>query len=232
MALVQEQNRLFGFPMDRLAQIIRECGFRCGCCGICCTRSVNGHVFLLDHEVRLIKAIDPAAVEPAPGPEFRDESGTYYVSGFALSTKGDPDGSCLFLENSHCRIYNRRPSACRIYPYMLRRTPDIEGNVDWRFMTDDGGHGKYHHPLSWEASLALARDVVMHEHSVLTQEISFLQVLDDYFSDHGPRLDTGGFAVPGRRFPGTRPVPVMVYHEGRLERHQVPEPALYPPRCR
>ena len=229
MALVQEQNRLFGFPMDRLACIIGECGFRCGCCGTCCTRSVNGHVFLLDHDVRLIRTIDPDAVEPAPGPEFCDDSGTSYVSGFALRTKGDPEGSCWFLENSRCRIYEQRPSACRIYPFMLRRKPDAEGNVDWRFFAQGGGHGEYYHPLSWEVCLALACDIIMHEHAVLTQEISFLEVVEKYFSKHGIQPDNTPCNDPGRQFPDGGPVPVMVYYAGTLEKHHVKRPASYPP---
>ncbi len=232
MALVQEQNRLFGFPMERLAGIIREQGFRCRCCGNCCTRSVNGHVFLLDHDLSLIRRIDPHAVEPAPGPEFRDDSGTYYVSGFALRSKGDSPGSCWFLENSRCRIYEQRPSACRIYPFMLRRKPNTEGNVDWRFIADGGGHGEYNNELSWEACLELARDIMMHEHAVLTQEISFLEVMENYFSKHGIQPDTTPCNDPGSHFSDVRPVPVMAYYAGTLEKYHVMRPALYPPGCR
>ena len=221
MALFQEQNRLFGFPMERLAAIIRERGFRCRCCGNCCTRSVNGHVFVLDHEVRLIRTIDPDAVEPAPGPEFCDDSGTFYVSGFALRSKGDAAGSCWFLENSRCRIYELRPSACRIYPFMLRRKPDAEGTVDWRFFAQGGEHGEYHHALSWEACLELARDIIVHEHAVLTQEISFLEVMENYFSEHRIQPGTTLFTDPGRQLSEGRPVPVMSYHEGTLEKHYV-----------
>ncbi len=221
MALMQEQNRLFGFPMERLAGIIKECGFRCGCCGQCCTRRVNGHVFLLDHDVGLIRTIDPRAVEPAPGPEFRDGSGTFYVSGFALRSKGDAAGSCWFLEDSRCRIYNHRPYGCRIYPFMLRRKPDALGNVDWRYIADGGEHGEYHHPIPWEACLELARDIKMYENAVLTQEISFLEVVENHFSQHRVQHGTMLSHDPGRQFPDDHPVTVMAYYEGTLEKHHV-----------
>jgi Fe-S-cluster containining protein len=219
MALMQEQNRLFGFPIECLAGIIRECGFLCRCCGNCCTRCVNGHVFLLDHDVRLIRSIDPDAVEPAPGPEFCDDSGTFYVSGFALRSNGDTAGTCWFLENSRCRIYEHRPSACRIYPFMLRRKPDSEGTVDWRFCAQGGEHGEYHHALSWEVCFELALDILVHEHAVLTQEISFLEVMENYFSENRIQPDTTISHTLVRQYPDDRPVPVMVYYAETLEKH-------------
>ena len=51
VALMQERNRLFAFPLERLAEEVRAAGFRCNGCGTCCTRSVNNHIFLLDHDV-------------------------------------------------------------------------------------------------------------------------------------------------------------------------------------
>ena len=131
IALMQERNRLFAFPLEDLAEEIRTAGFRCNRCGSCCTRAVNEHIFLLDHDVAELKMIDPAAYEPAPDPEFCDQNGRLYVSGYALRMKKDPPGSCWFLKNGKCRIYDRRFSVCHIYPHMLRRDADASGLVAW-----------------------------------------------------------------------------------------------------
>ena len=37
-----------------------------------------------------VKTIDPDAYEPAPDPEFCDQNGMLYVSGYALRMKNDP----------------------------------------------------------------------------------------------------------------------------------------------
>ena len=127
VALTQERNSLFEYPQEQLADIFKELGFKCTRCARCCTREFNGHVFLLDHDVSEVKKIDPEALEPAPYPEFCDQNGVFYVSGYALRAKDDAPGSCWFLENGRCRIYNKRFSICRIYPYMLHREPDEKG---------------------------------------------------------------------------------------------------------
>jgi len=121
IALMQERNRLFAYPLERLAGEIRATGFQCSCCGTCCTRSVNGHIFLLDRDVADVKKIDSDAFEPAPDPEFCDQNGMLYVLGYAIRMKNDSRGSCWFLKNRRCRIYKRRFSGCRIYPHMLCR---------------------------------------------------------------------------------------------------------------
>ena len=85
------------FPDSEFVSIIKELGFRCELCARCCTKEFNDHVFLLDTDIAVIKKIDPDAVTPAPYPEFCDQKGRFYVSGYALKTK--PDGSCVFFEN-------------------------------------------------------------------------------------------------------------------------------------
>jgi hypothetical protein len=73
---------------------------------------------------------------------------------------------------------------------------------------------------------------MMHEHAVLTQEISFLEVVGNYFSKHGIQPDTTPCNDPDRHFSDGRPVPVMAYYAGTLEKYHVMRPALYPPGCR
>ena len=62
-ALTQEEHALFNYPIDHLAGVIRDIGFRCTTCAKCCTRAFNGHVFLLDRDVAAVLAIDPDALE-------------------------------------------------------------------------------------------------------------------------------------------------------------------------
>ena len=47
VALMQEWNHLFAFPLEDLAEEIRTTGFRCNSCGTCCTRAVNSHITTL-----------------------------------------------------------------------------------------------------------------------------------------------------------------------------------------
>ena len=63
-ALTQERNSLFEYPLERLAEIIKEIGFSCTSCAKCCTREFNGHVFLLDRDVTAIKSIDQVLSNP------------------------------------------------------------------------------------------------------------------------------------------------------------------------
>jgi Fe-S-cluster containining protein len=218
---MQERNNLFAYPLERLAGVIREVGFRCDCCGKCCTRAFNGHVFLLDRDVTEVKTIDPAALEPAPDPEFCDRNGTFYVSGYALRAKDDAVGSCWFLENSRCRIYNRRFSICRIYPYMLHREPGADGMVGWRQISGLNKHGEYNHEIPDDECLALARETREYENAFLTQEISFLEFMRDYFAQNQLRHIQKVYDDKMRRFFKGETVTVMVYHAGQLDEHQL-----------
>jgi Fe-S-cluster containining protein len=221
VALIQERNALYAYPPERLAGVIKEVGFRCDCCGKCCTRAFNGHVFLLDRDVTAVKSIDPAALEPAPHPEFCDQNGTFYVSGYALRAKDDPAGSCWFLENGRCRIYDRRFSICRIYPYMLHREPGADGMVGWRQISGLNKHGEYNHEIPDDECLALARETKEYENAFLTQEISFLEFMRDYFARSRLRHVRKVYDEKMRRFLQGEPITVMAYYAGQLEEHQL-----------
>ena len=142
-AAERELSELLAYPPEQLATIIRDVGFRCDLCSRCCTLAFNGHVFLLDRDVVRAREIDPESVEPAPYPEFCDQNGTFYVSGYALKAKDADCGSCYFLENGRCRIYDQRFSICRVYPYMLHRERDELGKLDWRQIAGLNEHGEY-----------------------------------------------------------------------------------------
>jgi Fe-S-cluster containining protein len=219
VALVHERNNLFGYPPERLAGVIRDVGFRCDCCAKCCTRAFNGHVFLLDRDVTEVKKTDPDALEPAPRPEFCDQNGIFYVSGYALRAKADAEGSCWFLEEGRCRIYERRFSICRIYPYMLHREADEEGKVDWRQISGLDAHGEYHHDIPEEECLSMARETKEYENAFLSHEISFLEFIQDYFEQNKLRHVQKVYDDKMRRFVKGEPITVKVYYDGQLEEH-------------
>ncbi|HVP95148.1 MAG TPA: YkgJ family cysteine cluster protein [Methanoregulaceae archaeon] len=218
-ALIRERNSLFEYPAERLAGIIKEIGFRCDGCARCCTRAFNGHVFLLDRDVAAVREIDPAAVEPAPDPEFCDQNGIFYVSGYALRAKNGPEGSCWFLRDGRCGIYDRRFSICRIYPYMLHRESDEDGNIDWRQISGLDMHGTYHEDIPDEECLSAARQTKEYEDAFLSQEIRFLEYIRDYFTQHSLRHVQKVYDDRMRQHMKGRPMTVMVYYDGQLEKN-------------
>ena len=216
-ALQKEQSSLLAYPVDRLGNVIKEVGFRCTCCAKCCTRLFNGHVFLINREVAGIRALDPTAVEPAPGPEFCDQNGVFYVSGYALRAQDDSDASCWFLKDGRCRIYEHRPTICRIYPYMLHREPDEKGVVDWRQIAGLDMHGEYDADIPDDECLSLARQTKEYENRVLTQEIEFHRFMGEYFAEHRLRHVQKVYDDRMRAFAKGYPITVMAYGDGRLE---------------
>jgi len=220
-ALTRERNSLFDYPVERLASVIKDVGFRCISCAKCCTRAFNGHVFLLDCDVTAVQALDPAALEPAPAPEFCDQNGIFYVSGYALRTQDDDAGSCWFLKNGRCRIYDRRFTICRIYPYMLHREPDEYGKIDWRQFSGLDRHGEYDAVISDDESLDLARETKEYENAFLTQEIQFLEFMQEYFRRHRLRHVQKVYDDRLRRFNQGDEITVMVYYQGLLKKHHI-----------
>ena len=220
-ALTRERNSLFDYPVERLAGVIKDVGFRCISCAKCCTRAFNGHVFLLDCDVTAGQALDPAALEPAPAPEFCDQNGIFYVSGYALRTQDDDAGSCWFLKNGRCRIYDRRFTICRIYPYMLHREPDEYGKIDWRQFSGLDRHGEYDAVISDDESLDLARETKEYENAFLTQEIQFLEFMQEYFRRHRLRHVQKVYDDRLKRFNRGDEITVMVYYDGLLKKHHI-----------
>ncbi len=227
VALMQERNRLFAFPLEQMAEEIKATGFRCTSCGTCCTRSVNNHIFLLDHDIAELKKIDPTACEPAPDPEFCDQNGRLYVSGYALRMKNDPPGSCWFLENGKCRIYEQRFSVCHIYPHMLRRDADDSGRVMWRQFAHPNEHGRYDPALSDEECLNTARKIKEYENAFLTQQISFLETIHEYFTLSNLRHDPEKYKQTMQEYLQGRTVDISVYHAGELEGYRVAKAEIF-----
>ncbi|MFA5331567.1 MAG: YkgJ family cysteine cluster protein [Methanoregula sp.] len=227
-ALNEEKNALCAYPQNCLAGILKNIGFHCTCCAKCCTRAFNGHVFLLDREVEKARKIDLAALEPAPGPEFCDQNGTFYVSGYALRVKNDPDGSCWFLESGRCRIYDQRFAICRIYPYMLHREPDETGKIDWRQISGYEQHGNYNTAIPDEECQSAARETMDYEHAFLDHQIAFLGFMNDYFAKNGLRHVQKIYDTRVRQYRNGTPVTVMVYHYDRLEQHTIEKIPYFP----
>lgn len=184
--LAEVQEELVGlknFPDPEFIGIIKELGFSCELCARCCTKEFNDHVFLLDADLAAVRKIDPDAIVPAPYFEFCDQKGRFYVSGYALKT--EPEGSCIFLDNKCCKIYESRPSICRVYPHMLHREADESGKVDWRQISGLNEHGRYHSELEDSECKAIARETRAYEEAYLKQMIGFLEAVQAHFRKNG-----------------------------------------------
>ncbi|MEN6394934.1 MAG: YkgJ family cysteine cluster protein [Methanoregula sp.] len=217
IALMQERNRLFTYPLEALEAEIRQIGFSCSQCGTCCTRMDNRHIFLLDTDVKIIKAIDPAAIRPAPDPEFSDQNGMMYVSGYALRMKDDNGGACWFLQDNRCRIYEKRSAICRIYPHMLRREAGHAKTMEWCIFSRMNEHGRYHEAIPDDECRKLALEIKEYENAFLTHQISFLETIYDYFSAHDLRHDPDMHKRNMQRILQGGPVDVKVFHAGELK---------------
>lgn len=173
-------------------------------------KEFNGHVFLLDRDAAKIRGIDPAALIPAPGYEFCDQNGRFYVSGYSLRTSRE--GRCMFLETGRCSIYSDRPEICRVYPYMLHREADSAGIVDWRQISGLDEHGTYHNEISPEESLAIAEMTREYESAFISQEIAFLEYILEYFGEHGLRHVQRTYDLRMRDFYRGEPIEVSVWN--------------------
>jgi uncharacterized protein len=226
LALREEQNTLIDYPVERLAGIIGDTGFACTRCGKCCTRAQNGHVFLLDREVDRARKMDPGSLEPAPVPEFCDREGTFYVSGYALRANDDTVGSCIFLENNRCRIYDDRFSVCRTYPYTLHRERNA-GAVEWRYLSKKNRHGSYTRTIPGDECYTLALETKEYENAFLNHQIAFLEFMQDHFTRNNSGHSPKRYEEQVRRFSHGQPVDVMVFANDELERTTVTGPGNF-----
>ncbi len=218
-ALERERELLLGFSEEEFIDIIRDVGFSCDCCGRCCTREFNGHVFLLEKDAERALQLRPDALIPAPDFDACDQEGRFYVSGYALRT--EPDGSCIFLKAGRCSIYDRRFSICRIYPYMLHREADERGVIDWRQISGLNRHGCYNTPIDDAGCARIARETRAYEAAYLDQEIRFRQALRDLFERDGLRYVRRTYDLFMRDFRKGAEVCVRVFHCGEFHPHRI-----------
>lgn len=213
----EELAGLMNFPDPEFVGIIEELGFKCDLCARCCTKEFNDHVFLLDSDLAVIKNIDPDVITPAPYPEFCDQKGRFYVSGYALKIK--PDGSCIFLEKKRCKIYADRPLICRVYPHMLHREADESGKVDWRQISGLNEHGSYHSELDDSECRAIAQETRAYEEAYLRQMIDFLETVKAHFKKNGLKHVQRTYDRKMREFlKGNSELEVCVYSENGFEK--------------
>lgn len=221
--LVKAREELIGlenFPDSEFISVIKELGFKCELCARCCTKEFNDHVFLLDADLATIRNIDPDALVPAPYYEFCDQNGKFYVSGYALKTK--PDGSCIFLDNKRCKIYEKRPSICRVYPHMLHREADESGKVEWRQISGLNEHGSYHSELEDSECKAIAGDTRIYEEAYLMQIIHFLEAVRAHFRKNDLKHVQGIYDRRMREFlKGKSELEVFVYSENGFEKYNL-----------
>lgn len=215
---LNELGKLEAYPVEKLADIVKEVGFECERCTRCCTQEYNDHVFLLEKDVERVRKIDPECTAPAPYFDFCDREGRFYVEGYALRYKDD--GTCIFLKNGLCSIYEERPSICRIYPYMLHRDMDEEGNLGWRQVSGLNEHGYYHVTMDKETGMEIARQVKEYETFFLKQRIDFLKTVMRYFTDNMLRHIQRQYDLQMRKYMAGEEVEVFVYHEGKLHPHK------------
>jgi Fe-S-cluster containining protein len=208
------------FPNSEFVGIIKDLGFKCELCARCCTKEFNDHVFLLDSDLDVIRKIDSDAIVPAPYPELCDQKGRFYVSGYALKTK--LDGSCIFLENKRCKIYENRPSICRVYPYMLHREADDSGKVERRQISGLNEHGSYYSEIEDSECEAIARETRAYEEAYLIQMIDFFEALEAHFRKNGMKHVQSVYDRRMREFhKGKCKLEVFVYYKGGFEKHDL-----------
>ncbi|WP_367343419.1 YkgJ family cysteine cluster protein [Methanomethylovorans sp.] len=215
--LRKELHDLLEFPIEKLCEIIKEVGFECDMCSKCCTSDFNDHIFILDQEVPRIRNLPSDALEPAPYFEFCDNTGTFYVSGYALRTK--EDGSCIFLEGGRCNIYEHRPLICKLYPYMLHREADHCGKMDWRQISGLNEHGVYHSEITDEECIRIANLTIDYETAYLEHQICFLEKVNEHFKKQNLKHIQSIYDRMMRKLSKGEKVRVMVYCNGRFEKH-------------
>ena len=89
--------------------------FQCQRCSLCCgdTKDKVRRIFLLEREVETISIQASKAIEDI----------TEQINGFAPYfhvLKKTMNGSCIFLKDKSCSIYQIRPLVCRFYPFQLQ----------------------------------------------------------------------------------------------------------------
>ena len=215
------------FPDENYTKIVHEVGFECDCCGKCCTSEFNDHVFLLDDDAKSI--IEHAGWEflrPAPYFDICDNLGRFYVMGYALKTK--PNGDCILYTGGRCEHYEIRPLICRIFPYMLHREPDEEGNIEFRQIGGLDQHGLYHNKLSAEECKEILNNVKKYESGFLRQKLGFIQAIEKHFKENNLKNSQQMYDRMMRQYQKNKKVEVYVFFRGRFEKEVIYKQIINP----
>lgn len=216
-----EADALQAYSKSHFIEVVQDVGFACDGCGKCCTRTFNGHVYLLGADAERMSAISPDAVEASPYFGFCDQEGRFYVSGYCLKTKNDEAGSCIFLENNRCRIYENRPLICRVYPYMIHRETDDSGVYEWREISGLNEHGEYGAEINENEAAEIYRITEEYESKYISQEMEFLRALSDRFEKNHLMHIQKIYDRQIRAFEKGETVTIFVYHNGAFFEHAV-----------
>jgi len=208
------------FPDEHYIKIVREVGFECDFCGKCCTSEFNDHVFLLDDDTeRIIEHAGWEFLRPAPYFDLCDNLGRFYVMGYALKTK--PNGDCIFYTGGRCEHYEIRPSICKIFPYMLHREPDEDGNIEFRQIGGLNQHGLYHNEISEESSNEILKSVKNYESGFLRQKLGFIKGIKRYFKENDLRNSQQMYDRMIRLYHKGKSIEVYVFFRGRFEKEEI-----------
>lgn len=220
----EEIQRILSFPDEKFIGIIREVGFECDCCGKCCTSAFNDHVFLLDDDAaRIINALGCDFLRPAPYFDFCDNLGRFYVIGYALKNK--PNGDCIFY-TGRCEHYEIRPAICRIFPHMLHREPDEDGNIEFRQIGGLNEHGLYHSDIDNEMCKEIVRQVKSYETDFLRQRLRFLNAIEEHFKRHALRHSRQMYDRMMREYENGKEIEVYVFFQGGFEKEKISKQLL------
>jgi Fe-S-cluster containining protein len=106
---------------QELARRIRETGFSCTRCGVCCTCSGEDEnlVMVTPEEIDRISGRTGESPDrfTEPYPESVESVNGGRIT-FERCLRRSPSG-CTFLSGKSCTVYPDRPWICRTYPFML-----------------------------------------------------------------------------------------------------------------
>jgi len=211
---------ILSFPDEKFIEIIREVGFVCDRCGKCCTSEFNDHVFLLDEDAeRIINIAGSEFLMPAPHYDVCDNLGKFYVMGYALKIK--PGGNCIFYACGGCDYYDIRPAICKIFPYMLRREPDEDGNVEFRQIGGLNQHGLYYDEISDEKCKQIILSVKKYETDFLRQKLGFELEIKRYFKKNNLKSSRQMYDRSIREYEKGKKIEVYVFFKGRFVKELV-----------
>jgi Fe-S-cluster containining protein len=216
----REIQDLVTFPDEKYLNIIREVGFTCDRCGKCCTSEFNDHIFLLDDDAqRIIEGHGREYLRPAPYFDLCDNLGRFYVMGYALKIK--PNGDCIFYTGNSCEHYEDRPMICKIYPYMLHKEPDEDGNIDFRQIGGLDEHGLYHNEVEEEECKEILKIVKEYESGFLRQQLGFNEYIEKYFKEKNLKKSQQMYDRMMRLYQKGTAIEVYVFYRGRFEKEVV-----------
>lgn len=218
----KEIRDLESFPDEKYLEIIRDVGFVCDLCGKCCTSEFNDHIFLLDDDAqRIIEHHGREYLMPAPYFDLCDNLGRFYVMGYALKTK--PNGDCIFYTGGRCAYYEIRPLICKIFPYMLHREPDEDGNIDFRQIGGLDEHGLYHNEIGEEICKEILKNVKEYESGFLRQQLRFFEYVEKYFKENNLRNSQQMYDRMMRQYQKGKAIEIYVFYHGAFEKEVISE---------